>query len=73
MDTFIVRPETKAQEKAVKAVLEALNIAFERKKEEKETLPSHVLEGVKRGQEQARKGQVKTYEEVKEMLAKRWD
>lgn len=73
MDTFIVRPETKAQEKAVKAALEALNVAFERRNEQEEILPPHVLEGIKRGQEQARKGQVKTYEEVKEMLAKRWD
>lgn len=70
MDTFIVRPETKAQEKAVKAVLEALNIAFERKKEEKETLPSHVLEGVKRGQEQARKGLLTPHEEVMKKFSK---
>ena len=35
-------------------------------------LPEHVIAGIRKGQEQARNGQTKTYDEVKEMLAKRW-
>ncbi|HYK77081.1 MAG TPA: DUF2683 family protein [Daejeonella sp.] len=70
MDTFIVRPETKAQEKAVKAALEALNVAFERRNEQEEILPPHVLEGIKRGQEQARKGLLTPHEEVMKKYTK---
>jgi hypothetical protein len=32
-------------------------------------LPEHVKAGIKKSQEQARKGQTKTYEEVKKILA----
>jgi predicted transcriptional regulator len=35
-------------------------------------LPEHVIAGIKKGQEQAKNGQTKTYEEVKQILAKRW-
>ncbi len=34
-------------------------------------LPEHVKTGIKRGQEQARNGQTKSYEEVKKMLSNR--
>jgi hypothetical protein len=36
-----------------------------------EELPEYVKAGIKRGQEQARNGQTKSYEEVKNMMAKR--
>ena len=35
-------------------------------------LPEHIIAGIRKGQEQARNGQTKSYEEVKQMLAKRW-
>ena len=35
-------------------------------------LPEHVKAGIKRGQEQARNGQTKSYEDVKKMLSNRW-
>ena len=35
-------------------------------------LPEHVKAGIKKGQEQAKNGQTKSYEEVKQMLSKRW-
>lgn len=50
------------QEKIVKAFLEALNIHFEK---EEETLPEHVLEGIKQGQEDAAAGRFITFEEFK--------
>jgi uncharacterized membrane protein len=34
--------------------------------------PEHVIAGIKKSQEQVRNGQTKSYEEVKEILAKRW-
>ncbi|MFI5137776.1 MAG: hypothetical protein ACHQIM_08100 [Sphingobacteriales bacterium] len=37
-----------------------------------EQLPEHVIAGIRKGQEQAKNGQTKSYEEVKQILAKRW-
>ena len=61
MSTFVIHPNVE-QEKIVKAFLEALDIHFEK---EDETLPGQVLEGIKRGQEDAAAGRVKTFEEFK--------
>lgn len=61
MSTFVIYP-TVEQEKAVKAFLEALEIHFEK---EDETLPEHVLEGIKQGQEDAAAGRFITFEEFK--------
>ena len=61
MSTFVIHPNVE-QEKIVKAFLEALDIHFEK---EDETLPEHVLEGIKRGQEDAAAGRFKTFEEFK--------
>lgn len=44
----------KVQLKIVKAFLKALGVPFEEQREEK--LPSHVLEGIKRGQEDIKAG-----------------
>jgi len=62
METLLVRP-TKAQESAVIAFLEALKVPFERKNED---LPLHVLEGIKKGQEDVEAGRTFTFEEFKE-------
>jgi len=32
----------------------------------------HILNGIRKGQEQVKNGQTKSYDEVKQMLAKRW-
>jgi hypothetical protein len=65
METLIVYP-TKAQEKTVTAFLEALNVQFEKKQA---ILPSHVLEGIKKGQEDIKAGNTLTYEEFKQQLS----
>jgi hypothetical protein len=67
MNTIIIHPETKAKEKAIKAVLEALDINFEQ-----EVYSTHVMDGLKKGIIQSKNGQTKSYSEVKEILANRW-
>ncbi|MHA4895357.1 DUF2683 family protein [Pedobacter sp. PWIIR3] len=61
METYLVHPD-KSQEKALKAFLKALAVPFEKKKDD--PLPVHVVEGIKRGQDQLKKGMGKTSEEV---------
>jgi hypothetical protein len=61
MSTFVIHP-TVEQEKVVKAFLEAMDIHFEK---EDDVLPAHVLEGIKRGQEDADAGRFITFEEFK--------
>ncbi|REA60426.1 hypothetical protein DSL64_15055 [Dyadobacter luteus] len=63
METIIVHP-SKSQEKAVIAFLEALKVPFEKKEEQ---LPPHVLEGIKRGQEDFRAGRTVTLDEFKQI------
>ena len=70
MNTLIVHPKNQAQEKAVKAVLKAMDIAFEKVSgtdAEKEicVLPPHVIEQVKKAEEQLKNGNFSTHEEVK--------
>lgn len=65
MQALIVYP-TKAQEKAVTAFLNALNVQFEKKQE---VLPPHVLEGIRKGQEDIKSGDTFTYEEFKQQLS----
>ena len=40
--------------------------------EDRTDYPEHILRGIRKGQEQARNGQTKTYEEVKKLLAERF-
>ena len=61
MSTFVIHPNVE-QEKIVKAFLEALDISFV---QEDEHLPDHVLEGIKRGQEDAANGRFISFEEFK--------
>ena len=65
MEAYIVYP-TKEQEKAVTAFLKSLNVRFEKKPA---TLPPHVLEGIKRGQDDIKAGGTFTYEEFKQQLS----
>lgn len=69
MSTIIIHPETEAKEKAIKAVLEILEIDFE---QQEESYPAHVLSGLKKGINQSESGQTKTYIEIKKILANRW-
>ena len=62
MSMFVIHP-TEEQEKVVKAFLEALDIPFAT--DEEEQLPPHVLEGIKKGQEDVAAGRFITYEEFK--------
>lgn len=66
MDTYIVHPN-KSQEKALRAFLEALKVPFERQSEE--VLPSHVIEGIRRGQADVDAGRTITFEAFKEKIA----
>ena len=66
MNTFIVHPQTEEQQKAVKAILEALNVDFEMDSSDQEgcVLPNHIVEQVKKSDEQFKNGQYYTHEEV---------
>jgi len=65
METFIVYP-TKEQEKMVSAFLKALNVHFEKKEE---VLPQHVLDGIKKAQEDIKGVNTLTYEEFKQHMS----
>lgn len=73
MNTFIVQPQTKAKEEAVRAFLEALQVDFEIDSRDQEIciLPPHVVDAVKKSEEQIKEGQFYTYNKVKEILANR--
>lgn len=62
MATYVIYP-TDEQEKFMKAFLEALEISFV--KDDQEELPSHVLEGIARGQADFEAGRFITFEEFK--------
>jgi len=66
MDSFIVYPQNKAQEKAVKAFFEALDVTFEKVADhsQKEILPPHVVEAVRKSEEQLKNGERYSHEEV---------
>lgn len=62
MATYVIYP-TDEQEKFMKAFLEALEISFV--KDDDDELPSHVLEGIARGQADIEAGRFITQEEFK--------
>jgi len=66
METYLVHPD-KLQEKALKAFLKALEVPYEIKKEE--PLPTHVIKGIKKGQEDVIAGRTITLEEFKARIA----
>ena len=71
MNSIIVYPHTEAQEKAVKAVLDALEISFENFEiENKEILPQHVIEAVRISEDQFEKGEFSTHDQVMEKFKK---
>ncbi len=63
MSTYLVYP-TSEQEQAVKEFLETLHIPFQ-KEDDEEKLPQHVLDGIKRGQEDFKAGRFISYEEFR--------
>ena len=65
MKTYLVYP-TKDQEKMIQAFFEANEISFF---EEDEELPQHVLDGIKRGQEDIKAGRFITHEEFKKRMS----
>lgn len=48
------------------------SVIVEEDEEATAEIPEHVIAGVKRAQERVKNGHTKSYEEVKEILAKRW-
>lgn len=68
MTTIVVHPK-KDQLKTLKAVLKALDMRFEEKKEEK--LPQHVIDGIKRGQEDLKAGRSITLDHFSERISAR--
>lgn len=62
MSTYVINP-TAEQEKLITAFLEEQHISFY--KEEDEILPQHVLDGIKRGQEDFEAGRFITFEDFK--------
>ena len=67
--TTIVVHSKKDQLKTLKAVLKALDMRFEEKKEEK--LPQHVIDGIKRGQEDLKAGRSITLDQFSERISAR--
>ena len=65
METYVVRPD-KFQEKALNAFLKALEVPFEIRKEP--NLPSHVISGIRRGQEDIKARKSITLEEFKDKI-----
>ena len=65
MDALIVYPENKEQLAALKAVMKAMKITFEQKRE---VYPDDVVNGVKESLKQAEQGQLTPYTGIKEML-----
>lgn len=62
----MVHPD-KLQEKALKAFLEALEVPYEIKKDT--SLPSHVISGIKKGQDDIKAGKMFSLEEFKGKIA----
>jgi predicted transcriptional regulator len=66
MSTYVINP-TSEQENLIKAFLETNQISFFEEVEEE--LPQHVLDGIKRGQEDIEAGRFITHEEfIKRMI-----
>ncbi len=65
IETFIIHP-SKVLEIAVKTFLEAMNVPCEKKHG---TLPIHVLEGIKRGQDDFKSDRTLTLERFKTKCA----
>lgn len=65
MDTLIVYPENKEQLTAIKAVMKAMNIAFE---EKEEAYPENVIKGVTKSLEEAKNANLKDYKGIRDML-----
>jgi hypothetical protein len=66
METYLVHPD-KMQEKALRAFLEALEVPYEVK--EDNSLPAHVISGIKKGQEDIKAGKSFSLEEFKEKIS----
>lgn len=66
METYLVHPD-KLQEKALKAFLRALDVPYEIKKPN--SLPSHVLSGINKAQDDIKNGKTFSLEEFKEKIA----
>ncbi len=65
MDVLIAYPENKEQLTALKAVMKAMKITFERKSE---VYPDYVIKGVKESLRQAEEGQLTPFTSIKDML-----
>jgi len=65
MKTYLLYP-TKDQEKILRPFLEENQISFF---EEDEELPQHVLDGIKRGQEDVAAGRTITFDEFKKRFS----
>lgn len=66
METYLVHPD-KIQEKALKAFLKALEVPYEIKKDN--SLPAHVVSGIKQGQEDIKARKSFSLEEFKEKIS----
>lgn len=66
MEAYIVYP-TKEQEEAILDFFKSLNVSFEKKQEK--NLPSHVLKGIKKGQDDFKNGNTITFAEFKKNLS----
>ena len=67
MITLNIHLEDKKSEKAIKAVLEALNVKYD-EVEEPVAFPDHVIAGVRKAKEDIQIGRVKKYEGLNTIL-----
>jgi hypothetical protein len=65
MDALIVYPENNDQLTALKAVMKAMNVAFEQKSK---IYPDHVINDIKNSLKQADEGLLTPYSGIKDML-----
>lgn len=64
MEALLIRPENEVQLKAIKAVLEALNVPFEN--HTLQDLPNHVIDSIGRGIKQSQIGELISLNEFKD-------
>ena len=65
MDAIIIYPENKQQLNAVKSIMKAMKIAFEKRTE---NYPEDVISGIKKSVWEAENGEMQVYAGIKAMI-----
>ncbi|MGB4397929.1 MAG: DUF2683 family protein [Daejeonella sp.] len=68
METLIIEPKNQKQLAKIKAFLKSLDVSFRQEKETEANIPSHVISGIRKGQEDIKAGKSISLEEFKEKI-----